>query len=134
MDSKMRRHLPGTFAAQELAPGAWRLSRSQPEPVDVLVRGADAASGALPAHVRDLDIEWRREDVLLSIATGAQRRVIKAQTVIVHEPLAGLYAVLPLAKFDGQARRFWRRVFGLVRIPGGRYLVGFLARRGRASR
>ena len=28
-----------------------------------------------------------------------------------------------------RARRFWRRVFRLVRIPGGRYLLGVLARR-----
>jgi hypothetical protein len=134
MDSKMRRHLPGTFATRQLGQGAWRLSRNQPEPVDVFLRGADAGSDALPAHVRDIDIEWRTEDVLVSIASGTQRRVIKTQTVIVHEPLANLYTALPLAKLDAKARRFWRRVFGLVRIPGGRYLLGFLARRGRAAR
>jgi hypothetical protein len=38
---------------------------------------------------------------------------------------------LPLVSFDDKARRFWRRVFRLVRIPGGRHLLGVLARRNR---
>ena len=37
----------------------------------------------------------------------------------------------PLAGLDEKARRFWRRVFRLVRIPGGRHLLGVLARRSR---
>jgi hypothetical protein len=52
---------------------------------------------------------------------------------IVHEPLPKLYAELPLAGFDERARRFWRRVFRLVRIPGGRHLLGVLARRPRGQ-
>ena len=51
-----------------------------------------------------------------------------ATSAIVHEPLGHLYESLPLVKFDAKARRFWRRVFRLVRIPGGRYLLKFLAR------
>jgi hypothetical protein len=35
---------------------------------------------------------------------------------------------LPLASIDADARRFWRRVFRLVRIPGGRYLLKVLTR------
>jgi hypothetical protein len=38
-----------------------------------------------------------------------------------------------LADFDARARRFWRRVFVLVRIPGGRRLLGMLARASRNS-
>jgi hypothetical protein len=65
------------------------------------------------------------------LTSGEQRSVIRTQTVIVHEPLANLYAALPLATLDANARRFWRRVFTLVRIPGGRHLLGILGRRRR---
>jgi hypothetical protein len=44
----------------------------------------------------------------------------------VHEPLQDLYEGLPLASIDADARRFWRRVFRLVRLPGGRYLLRLL--------
>jgi hypothetical protein len=53
------------------------------------------------------------------------------QSAIVHQPLARLYDGLPLAEFDSKTRRFWGRVFTLVRIPGGRHLLGVLARRSR---
>jgi hypothetical protein len=127
----MRRNLPGTFVVRDLGRGAWRL-KSEAAQIEVIVRGAQAHSAALPAIVRDLDIEWRTDDVPLGLTSGEQRSVIRAQTVIVHEPLANLYAALPLATLDANARRFWRRVFTLVRIPGGRHLLGLLARRRRA--
>ena len=64
--------------------------------------------------------------------TSAQRSVVAAaQSAIVHEPLPHLYETLPLVRFDAKARRFWRRVFRLMRIPGGRHLIGALARRSR---
>jgi hypothetical protein len=136
MKPKMRRNLPGTFLTRELGAGAWRLSRGQGAPIEVFLRVADAEAAEafrLPA-VSDIDIEWRAESVLLTMTSAARRRTIKAQSAIVHEPLGHLYAALPLASFDDQARRFWRRVFRLVRIPGGRFLLGVLARRTRSRR
>jgi len=133
MKPKMRRNLPGTFMAQELEDGAWRLSRSEAAPIDVFLRGA--GSGAAEAlrcpSVRDIGIEWRGDAVVLTLTSAEQPRIITAQSAIVHEPLARLYEALPLASLDAKARRFWRRVFRLVRIPGGRYLLGALARRSR---
>ncbi len=136
MKPKMRRNLPGTFLTRNLGAGAWRLSRSEPAPVDVLLRGADsdAADALRPLDVSDIDIEWRPETVALAMTSGARRRVIKVQGAILHESLAHLYEALPLVSFDDRARRFWRRVFRLVRIPGGRHLLGILARRTRARR
>jgi hypothetical protein len=131
MGPKMRRNLPGTFVVRDLGRGAWRL-KGEAAQTEVIVRGAQAQSAALPAIVHDLDIEWRTDEVLVGLTWGGQRSVIRTQTVIVHEPLANLYAVLPLATLDAKARRFWRRVFTLVRIPGGRHLLGLLARRRRA--
>jgi hypothetical protein len=56
---------------------------------------------------------------------------VEAAAAIVHEPLGRLYESLPLANIDANARRFWRRVFRLVRLPGGRYLLKLLTRVGR---
>jgi hypothetical protein len=42
-----------------------------------------------------------------------------------------LYDSLPLADFDRSAQRFWNRVFRVMRLPGGRFLLRFLARGGR---
>lgn len=132
----MRCNLPGTFLARDLGAGAWRLSRSEPVPVDVLLRGAEpsAAEAFRTPTLRDIDIEWRAGTVMLSMTSAARQRVIKAQSAVVHEPLAHLYEALPLVSLDERARRFWRRVFRLVRIPGGRYLLGVLARRSRHPR
>jgi hypothetical protein len=133
MKPKMRRHLPGIFLTQDLGEGSWRLSRSEAAPGDVFLRGTE--SGAAEAlrypSVRDIGIEWRAETVVLTMTSAEQPRVIEAQSAIVHQPLARLYEALPLAAFDANARRFWDRVFRLVRIPGGRYLLGVLARRNR---
>jgi hypothetical protein len=84
--------------------------------------------------VRDIGIEWRAETVVLTMTSAEQPRIIKAQSAIVHEPLARLYEALPLVSLDAKARRFWRGVFRLVRLPGGRYLLGALARRNRHRR
>jgi hypothetical protein len=133
MKPNMRRNLPGIFLTQDLGEGSWRLSRSEAAPIDVFLRGAESgAAAALRAtSVRDIGIEWRAETVVLTMTSAEQPRVIEAQSAIVHEPLARLYEALPLARLDANARRFWDRVFRLVRIPGGRYLLGVLARRNR---
>jgi hypothetical protein len=139
MTSKLRRHLPGAFLARELGQGSWRLSRDEPAPVDIFLRGADlgTAEAFRTISVSDIDIEWRDEAerrdeaVELTLTSTERRRSIKTRSAIVHEPLGHLYEVLPLVEFDARARRFWRRVFRLVRIPGGRHLLGILARRTR---
>jgi len=66
--------------------------------------------------------------VLLTFIAGEKVASVEAANAIVHEPLEHLYERLPLISIDADARRFWRRVFRLVRIPGGRYLLKLLAR------
>jgi hypothetical protein len=136
MKPKMRRKLPGTFLTRELGRDAWQLSRGEAASIDVFLRGAEsgAAETLRSPLVRDIEIEWRAETVVLTMTSAEQTRTVKAQSAIVHEPLARLYEALPLASLDAQARRFWRRVFRLVRIPGGRYLLGVLARRSQDRR
>jgi hypothetical protein len=130
----MRCNLPGTFLKRNLGQGRWRLSRGEPEPVEVLVLGAAPPTGETsPAlEVSDIDIEWRADSVWLRFVSEGRSIAVQAQGAIVHEPLPRLYAALPLARLEEPGRRFWRRVFRLVRIPGGRYLLGVLARRSHA--
>jgi hypothetical protein len=130
----MRCNLPGTFLKRNLGQGRWRLSRGEPEPVEVLVLGAAPPTGETsPAlEVSDIDIEWRADSVWLRFVSEGRSIAVQAQGAIVHEPLPRLYAALPLARLEAPGRRFWRRVFRLVRIPGGRYLLGVLARRSHA--
>jgi hypothetical protein len=136
MKPKMRRHLPGKFRAQELAPGAWRLSRGGPQAADIFLQGADSrGAGALrSSDLADLDIEWQDAAVELTLWAGGRRTSVLGRSAIVHEPLTQLYAALPLVTLNAKARRFWRRVFLLVRIPGGRFLLGAMARRTRQRR
>jgi hypothetical protein len=134
MNPNMRCHLPGKFTAQDLGGGAWRLARRDPAPAEVLLRGADprAAEVFSSQDVGDIDIEWQTASVELWATSSGRRTAIVSRSAIVHEPMAQLYEGLPLARIDGKSRRFWRRVFWLVRIPGGRLLLGALARRTRA--
>jgi hypothetical protein len=134
MNPNMRCHLPGKFTAQNLGGGAWRLARRAPKPAEVLLRGADprAAEVFSSQEVGDIDIEWQTATVELWATSSGRRTAIASQSAIVHEPMAQLYEGLPLARIDGKSRRFWRRVFWLVRIPGGRLLLAAVARRTRA--
>jgi hypothetical protein len=136
MKPNMRRNFPGTFVARDLDRGTWRLSRREPAPMDILLKGArsGAADAFRPPVVSDIELEWQDGAVLMSMTCGQRRTSIETRSAIVHEPLTRLYDVLPLAGFDSKARRFWRRVFTLVRIPGGRHLLGVLARRSRGRR
>jgi hypothetical protein len=134
MNPNMRCHLPGKFVAQNLGGGAWRLARRDPAPAEVLLRGADPrAAEVFSSHdVGDIDIEWQTAKVELWATSSGRRTAIASQSAIVHEPRAQLYEALPLALPSPKSRRFWRRVFCLVRIPGGRLLLAVLGRRTRA--
>ena len=136
MKPKMRCNLSAAFAAHTTSEGRWRLASREPREIEVYlqgVRGADCEflTGAALSH---LDIEWQDRAVVLHMDADAGPRSLQMQTAIVHQPLPRLYSVLPLPPFDCKGRRFWRRVFILVRIPGGRHLLGTLARRSRNPR
>jgi hypothetical protein len=133
MKQNMRCNLPGTFLARQLGSGAWQLSRAGSPPLEVRVRGSDpaAADAFQRVHVEDVSIEWRPDAAVLRVTSEGRQLTLKMRSALVHEPLAQLYQALPLAGFDAKARRFWRRVFRLVRVPGGRFLLGILARRSR---
>jgi hypothetical protein len=125
MNAKMRCNFSGAFLAQDLGNGAWRLTRTLPREISVYLRGAEPRAaqifGSIP--LVDLGIEWRAERALLSFMSGERVGTVEVASATVHEPLGQLYESLPLISVDAHARRFWRRVFRLVRIPGGRYLL-----------
>ena len=133
MSPKTRRNYSGAFHAQRRDGNAWQLSRPAPREMMVLLRGAEqgAAQAFGIGPITELGIEWQTEKALLTFLAGDKVASVEAKSAIVHEPLARLYDSLPLASIDAGARRFWHRVFRLVRIPGGRYLLKLLRRSGR---
>jgi len=131
MKSNIRRNLSGAFQARDLGSGTWRLTITGLSTFEVLLQGAgpDAAQALALPNCNGLSLEWQEAGVLLTLSSPAGTGFANARSAIIHEPRAHLYEALPLVSFDADARRFWRRIFRLVRIPGGRYLLRFLARR-----
>ena len=126
-----RQSLPGPFSATRLNAGLWQLTAEAPDGARVYLRGAGPEASKLLADMRisALEFEWRTDGVMVSVTGTDGIRHFKSESVLVHEPKTRLYVSLPLASFDADAQRFWKRVFRLIRIPGGRLLLGVIARR-----
>ncbi len=133
MQASKSRTLAGRFAIHELGSGVWHMATGEGDGPDIYLVGADseAARTARDANISGVALEWRDRDVLVTLTLLDGPKVVQARAALIHEPFGRLYQSLPLAQFDGAARRFWRRVFALVRIPGGRHLLKFMARRRR---
>jgi hypothetical protein len=127
---KMRRNFAGVFSATDRGNGAWRLDSLGEHEVSIFLENAAAGAADVfsAAPIQGLDIEWHADSAQLTFASGGRSATVKTAGVIIHEPLRSLYDSLPLARIDEEARRFWRRVFRVVRIPGGRYLLRLLTR------
>ena len=132
----MERTLTGNFRGIDLGAGAWRLTTGLPGGGEVYLGGTEPAAASVLAAASPsvVTIRWNWDGALVTLTGGASLRTVKAKTAILHEPLARLYEGLPLVTLDDRARRFWRRVFWLVRIPGGRRLLGLVARRSRGAK
>ena len=135
MVHRMRRNFSGAFSARGLRHGAWTLLRSGPQEAAVYVCGADfdAPLAFKSATLFDLGIEWRRGSALITLLADDKVQTVTAKDAFVHEPLPQLYDALPLASFDAAAQRFWRRVFLLVKLPGGGFLLKLLSRSKRSA-
>jgi len=136
MTSNTRRTVCGRFRTRDLGSGAWHLSTGAAAGPEIYLTGAEpmAAEKLRGADASAVAFDWRDDGVLVTLTTAEGSAALKVRNAIIHEPLTNLYAGLPLASFDDAARRFWRRVFRLVRIPGGRYLLGLIARRSRGPK
>jgi len=130
MQPNMRRTLSGAFTVADLGYGAWRLTQSASPGITVYLKGASPHVGETlrGGAVSDIEIDWAEHTVSLTFDVAGRSRRIEAASAIVHEPKPHLYDALPLATFAPDARRFWRRVFRVVQIPGGRHLLGVFAR------
>ena len=132
MNTRVERLVAGDLQAQKLAAGTWQLSGGASGGPQLILSGTD---GAADEALRGLKaskavIAWQRGAVLVTLLTAGGPKTVRARSAILHEPLPALYEELPhLVRLDERARRFWRRVFLLVRIPGGRRLLGLVARR-----
>ena len=117
----------GPFSVQIQGPGFWELTSAAPNASRVYLGGVGAGV-ALAAPIDWLQLEWRADGVAVELSSAGGLRRLQGKAALVHETRARLYDSLPLADFDARARRFWRRVFILMRIPGGRFLLGMMAR------
>jgi len=130
----MERRVPGPIAARELGAGTWRLSTA--DGTEIYLRDAAAPAADILANTRSdtLRLEWHDGAVRVLLMGAQGVRQFEAGGAFMHEPRPLLYESLPLAPFDANARRFWGRVFRLMRIPGGRLLLRFLTRGRRGGR
>ena len=127
----MQRSMAGNFRGLDLGAGAWRLTTGIPGGGEVYLGGTDTAAAPLleAASPSAVTVEWAKDGAVVALTLPDGIRLVRAKTAILHEPLERLYEGLPLVRLDDRARRFWRRVFWLVRIPGGRRLLRLIARR-----
>ncbi len=123
--------LPGPFSAAQLNSGVWLLTRETSNPVRVYLRGAEPPAAALLAGVpiAGLELEWRPDGVDVGVTAEGGVGHFHSAGAFIHESKPRLYDGLPLEAFDSAARRFWRRVFRVIRIPGGGMILGVIARR-----
>jgi hypothetical protein len=129
MNFRMQRVIGGPLERKNLGPGAWLWSAAGGAQLMVGGGAAAEAETAGSAAPRGASVDWLEEGVLVTLITEAGAVPLRMRFAVTHEPLARLYETLPLVTLDAKARRFWRRVFLLVRIPGGRRLLKLLARR-----
>ena len=132
----VRRSLTGPFSVTALGAGAWHLAAASCDGPDVFLRGAGADAPDLLGlpRIAKIALEWRSDAVSVAVPGAQGIRLLTVSSAFIHEPQPGLYEKLPLAGFDVGARRFWRRIFRLMRIPGGRFLLGVVSRARRRQR
>ena len=130
-----RRSFPGPFSATRLESGIWQLTSEDADGARVYLRGAapEASTRLEGMRITALEFDWRTDGVMVSVTGADGVRHFQSQSAFIHTPATRLYDSLPLAGFDADAQRFWKRVFRLMRIPGGHFLLGVIARRRRGT-
>jgi hypothetical protein len=89
-----------------------------------------ALDGATPSAVT---VAWSDAGAIITLNSSGASTQFRSRTATVHEPRPQLYQGLPLVVLDDAARRFWRRVFLIARLPGGRRLLRWIAQRTRTG-
>ena len=130
----MGRHLKliAPFDVEDCGRGLWCLRQHTALDVAVFVHGS--LPFAQLSNCESLGIEWLEDGgALLSLALPSQTVTVQVKSAFVQEARPKLYGALPLGRLNGRTLRFWRRVFALVRLPGGQFLLGWLAARTRRN-
>jgi hypothetical protein len=129
----LQRSLSGEFHVEVLGPDTWWVTNQRPPGQCLLLRRVEASDPLqAPGVAQRISVTWNGSaPVAVAFTRDEQTMTVVAGAVFLNEPAAAVYAGLPLPAFTSTMRRFWRRVFRLVRIPGGRWALGWLSRRRR---
>jgi len=110
--------------------GGWCLQGAGVQATQVYLRGFEPPAGLADSRV--VTVEWPPGGGALITCSGpAGSLAVPAASAFAHTACDGLYAALPLARFDARQQRFWRRVFLVVRLPGARRILRWVAERAR---
>ncbi len=130
----LQRSLLGEFRLTPLSKDCWRIDNLAPPHESLWLRGVDAGAAPVPPRFDRLTVVWRADGRIgVTLAAGNEALTVGASAALLHEPRERLYDSLPLPSYTIETARFWRRVFRLVRVPGGRLLLTWLARRSRSG-
>lgn len=124
---------PAPFDAAQCGGGLWRVRPAEAPPVTVWLRGDGPPADI--ARCTALTIAWPPGGGLVVTVSGPDGETqVPTTAAFIHEELEGLYTALPLAHPEPGQARFWRRVFRVIRVPGGRFVLAWLARRASRGR
>jgi len=134
-NTRIERTLTGAFRAVHLAADTWQLTTGAAGSAEIYLSGVDrdafaALDGSTPSAVT---VAWSDAGATVTLISPGASKQFRSRAATLHEPRPQLYGGLPLVVMDNAARRFWRRVFLIARIPGGRRLLRWIARRTRGS-
>jgi hypothetical protein len=134
-NTRTERTLMGAFRATRLAADNWQLTTGAVGAPEIFLSGVDrdsfaALDGATPSAVT---LAWSAAGATVMMISRGANLQFRSRTATIHEPRPQLYQGLPLVVLDNAARRFWRRVFFIARIPGGRRLLRWIAQRRRGG-
>ena len=135
MSTRIERTWTGAFRATHLGKDSWRLTMGAAGSPEIYLSGVDrnalaALDGATPSAVT---VAWSDAGATITLISSGASTQFGSRTATVHEPRPQLYQGLPLVVLDDAARRFWRRVFLIARLPGGRRLLRWIAQRTRTG-
>src|ERR1700677_2434808 len=133
MNTRIERTLTGAFRATHLAADTWQLKAGVAGSPEIYLSGVDrdafaALDGSTPSAVT---VAWSAAGATVTLISPGASTQFRSRTATIHEPRPQLYQGLPLVVLDDAARRFWRRVFLIARLPGGRRLLRWIAQRAR---
>jgi hypothetical protein len=133
MSARIERTLTGAFRATHLAADAWRLMTGAAGSAEICLSGVDREASAVLDRARPsaVSVAWSSAGATVTLISPDATTRIGSRTATLHEPRPELYRGLPLVTLDDAARRFWRRVFFIARLPGGRRLLRWIAQRTR---